>query len=241
MVFWQHELIEVVTTASAAQATDDRSDMGTLDEIRASFGDDFFDRKTTSVANRHTWRELCICGHHDGFHSPTVGGSYRLRPDGTRTVGGKTFTTVHLFNGCVGALPPRGADLATVDTNQETLVSTETVTPTCPCSEFRPVIKVDRPNRYFNQRMPTDRSDQSRHPLMLGIKAFSTHLSRRKAADPERGGDPAWATAEFERRFSWLPGKRMCGMSSCYVSDETVWPVFVDGDRSELRCAKHRP
>jgi hypothetical protein len=121
------------------------------------------------------------------------------------------------------------------DADREARTGVLRVNPTCPCVTFQPVARVDRPNRYFCQRMPLDRSDPMRHPFIIGMKAFATHLSRRKDA----AADPAWADAEFDRRFTWLDGVRVCGLAKCTTTDG-VWPVFVGGDRSELRCAAHR-
>ena len=87
----------------------------------------------------------------------------------------------------------------------------------------------------FNQRMPTDRTDDDRHPFVVGLRALTTFLSRRKAAL----ADPSWTKREFDRRFTWLDGKRVCGISRCKETAD-VWPVFVDGERSELRCGPHR-
>jgi hypothetical protein len=209
--------------------------MGTLDEVKAAFGDDFFTRPSRGNLDRHNWHELCTCGHLDRYHSETVGGAFKLPPSTTARAGGQTFTTVHLLNGCVGAVPYRGAQSETVDTNRETMVTTRTLIPTCPCTEFRPVAKVDRPNRMFSQRIPADLGDRARHPFMLGIRALSTFLSKRRAAL----ADPSWPTVEFDRRFVWLDGARVCGISKCKETDD-VWPMFVHEDRSELRCPKHR-
>jgi hypothetical protein len=211
--------------------------MGTLDELRATLGDDFFTRPArTSAEARVNWQSICCCGHLGRYHSETVGGSYVLPAPGTRVNQGVTYTQVVLLHGCRGALATRGFETDTSATNHETAVITLTVNPTCPCTEFRPVAKVDRPNRYFNQRMPLDLTDITRHPFQVGVKAFAKHLSKRRAAL----ADPSWATAEFDRRFTWLPGARVCGISKCTKTDG-VLPMFVHLDRSELRCAEHRP
>jgi len=210
--------------------------MGTLDEIRRDFGDDFFTRPTAAAAARHNWAALCVCGHQAGYHSPTVGGTYRLPETASMQLRGETWTTVHLFHGCVGALPTRGTETESSVANRDSMTVTRSIIPTCPCEELRPVANVDRPNRYFNQRMPADRNDRGRHPFMLGIRAFTTHLTRRRAAL----ADPSWPAAEFDRRFTWIDGARVCGISKCKETDD-VWPMFVDVDgRSELRCPKHR-
>jgi hypothetical protein len=111
------------------------------------------------------------------------------------------------------------------------MVMTTTVHPTCPCTEMRPIAKVDRPNRYFNQRL------NDRHPFLVGVQAFTTHLSRRKAALD----DPDWPAAEFDRRFIWIPEAQRCSISGCKATGDDVLPAYVNGDRdSAMRCSKHR-
>lgn len=215
--------------------------MGTIDEIKASFGEDFFDRKPANEPG-HNWTELCVCGHLDRYHSDSVGGAYVLAEKRVQVITGRTVTITTAFFGCVGAARTRGVEETTyseIDREHDTMV--ERLNVTCPCEEFRPVVAVDRPNRYFCQRMPLDRTDPARHPFMVGIRAFRTHLSRRKQAV----ADGTWFDAEFDRRFIWIEGRRVCATASCKETDD-VWPVFVNtgdgepGDRSELRCAKHR-
>jgi hypothetical protein len=151
------------------------------------------------------------------------------------------WTHTQELDGCIGAMVKGGyEERPERDEKSHTVVNH--VVPTCPCTEFRPLAKVNRPNRTFNQRMPLDRSDHARHPFIVGVRAFTTHLSKRKAADPERGGTPEWATAEFIRRFTWVDRARVCGISRCTKSDGDVWPCYVSDDgRSELRCGAHRP
>jgi len=208
--------------------------MGTLDELRDQFGDDFFTR-TTAAQPTQNWHTLCVCGHLDRYHATATGGGYVVPEPTTIALRGETWTQVVVFTGCVGALRSRTFDAETVTSDREKLITTQTIHPTCPCIEFRPVARIDRPNRFCNQRMPTDLTDQARHPFQVGLRAFTTHLSRRRAAL----SDPSWADREFERRFVWLDGKRVCGISKCTETDG-VFPVFVDGDHSELRCPKHR-
>jgi hypothetical protein len=212
--------------------------MGTLDELRSTLGADFFDRPSpTSRAGLANWHDICECGHIDRYHSPTVGGAYVLPEPGAAVIRGETWTKLVVFHGCRGALATRNFETESTATDRELMTVTLTVTPTCPCEEMRPVAKVDRPNRYFNQRIPLDRGDLTRHPFQVGVKAFAKHLSKRRAAL----ADPAWATAEFDRRFTWLPGARVCGISKCTKTDG-VLPIYVsdvDG-RSELRCPTHR-
>ena len=205
--------------------------MGTLDEIRAAYGDDFFDRRPRStIPSIHG---LCICGHLDRYHSPSIGGLYVVPGPVEQRSG--TVSTV--FHGCVGALRSRGFEAETVTANREERTAVRMINPTCPCEDLRTPVSVDRPNRFFNQRMPADRSDNSRHPFMTGIRAFTTHLSKRKAAVE----DPTWVDREFEDRFRWVDDMRVCSISTCKVMGEDVFPAFVNGDGlSELRCSSHR-
>jgi hypothetical protein len=209
--------------------------VGTLDEVREDFGPDFFhpsaDRQPT-----HNWHELCVCGHLDRYHSESTGGRYHIAPTSVKTMGGVEWTVGERFIGCVGALKSRGFEEKTADVDREAHTNFLVTNPTCPCTEFRPVAKVDRPNRFFNQRIPKDRDDRDRHPFMVGIRAFNTFLSGRSAAKK----DPKWADREFDRRFQWIGDRRVCSISMCRVN-AGVWPVFVDGERSELRCGAHRP
>ena len=212
--------------------------MGTLDELRSTLGDDFFDRPSaTSRTVMANWNELCLCGHIARYHSADIGGEYRVPDDEAAVIRGETWTKAVLFHGCRGALATRDFETETTVADREAMTVTMTVVPTCPCEELRPVAKVDRPNRYFNQRMPADRSDVNRHPFLIGLRAFMTHLSKRRAAL----ADPSWAAAEFDRRFVWIEDARVCSISRCKETDG-VLPAFVtDGsDRSELRCPKHR-
>jgi len=208
--------------------------MGVSDELRDSFGQEFFNRRSERVAY-HNWTTVCVCGHIAKFHSETIGGEYQVPEMRTQRIGGEDVTVTTTFDGCTGAMPGRGFQNETQTINREALTIMVVVNPTCPCTEFREVAKLDRPNRYFNQRLPVDRKDHQRHPLVVGLRAFSTHLSRRRAAL----SDPAWASAELDRRFIWIEGKRVCAISRCNTTDD-VWPVFIDGELSELRCSKHR-
>jgi hypothetical protein len=208
--------------------------MSTQDELRELFGEDFFDRKDARES-RQNWHELCVCGHIDRLHAVGIGGRYVTAEPKTVMLQGEEWTHLVVFGGCIGAMRLRNYEENATVSDHERRITTLTIRPTCPCDRFRKVAKVDRPNRYFNQRLPRDLTDQSRHPFQLGIRAFSTHLSKRRAAL----SDPSWATAEFARRFEWLPSERVCGISKCTTVDG-VFPVFVHDDRSELRCPAHR-
>jgi hypothetical protein len=209
--------------------------VGTIDELKDLYGDDFFDRRTRTTVTPSNWQTVCVCGHLSRNHATVTGGDYRVPENGTQMSRGVKWATVTAFEGCVGALRPTGFEEETIVADREHLVVTRTVHPTCPCVRYQPVAKVDRPNRYFNQRVPADRKDPSRHPMLIGLKAFRTHLSRRRAAL----ADPTWPDREFAQRFLWLDGARVCGLSKCRVTDG-VFPIYVDGSRSDLRCPKHR-
>lgn len=210
--------------------------MGFRDDLLASFGEDFFTPTTADRSIQHNWHELCVCGHLDRYHSTSIGGIFRTIDPTVRLMHGEEWTVSTALDGCVGALKPRGFEESTTTADQDKRTVVTVIHPTCPCGEFRAVARVDRPNRYFNQRMPRDRDDRARHPFAVGLRALSTHLGKRTPARK----DPSWAAAEFDRRLQWLDGARVCGLSRCGVTED-VWPVFVDGaDRSELRCPKHR-
>jgi hypothetical protein len=172
---------------------------------------------------RRRWVELCVCGHVAMAHSPSIGGSYAL-PEATET-------GVHRFHGCRGELR-RGQEPAETFSREDDR-AVHTLVATCVCEQFRPVARVDRPGRYFNQRRPTDRDDLARHPFLSGMRAFRTRISRFKTI----AGDPKKTAREFDKRFEWLD--RSC--ASCGATGSEVWPVFVDPvDHSELRCPAHR-
>jgi hypothetical protein len=208
--------------------------MGISDELKDSFGQDFFTRKR-SITEQHNWTTICVCGHTRHYHGREIGGDYRVPEPTPRRIGGQMITVQTVLDGCRGAMPGRGFETETEVADYEALTMTTVIHPTCPCREFRPVADIDRPNRYFNQRLPVDRHDRDRHPFLTGLRAFSTHLSKRRAAL----SNPAWAEQELERRFAWIDGARVCGISRCRETDD-VWPVFVNEDQSELRCAAHR-
>jgi hypothetical protein len=212
--------------------------MGTLDALRATFGEDSLHPETEREPV-HRWNELCVCGHIDRYHSPATGGTYRVPEPFSKRFGSEEGTVTTAFYGCVGALKVRGfEEMTATDVDREAMTMVQRINPTCPCEDFRPVAKVDRPNRYFNQRMPKDPSDPLRHPLLVGIRAFTTFLHGRTAAKK----DPKWAEREFDRRFVWDDAKRVCSMSRCKETGDEVWPGFVNGDGlSELRCGSHRP
>jgi len=216
--------------------------MGIVDELKASFGNDFFDPRPSGRRIPHNWTELCVCGHLDRFHSTSSGGIYQVPEPKTSVQRGEEWTVTVIFDGCVGAAQARGNDDITWTSDRDALTNVGRVNPTCPCTAFRAVAKVDRPNRMFNQRMPADPTDRTRHPFLVGCRALLTFLSGRKAADPDRGGKPEWATAEFDRRFTWIEAARVCSISRCTETGDDVWPCFVDGEAlSELRCGSHRP
>lgn len=205
--------------------------MGTLDEIREQFGEAALQPRPPGQRGPQAWYELCVCGHLGKFHSPDIGGSFVI-PAPTSTPRGATR---HDFTGCRGAISGPGAETESlsIDHDREPPLMVTTLLRTCPCSQLRPVVRLDRPGRFFNQRV-ADRKDPTRHPFMVGIRAFRTHLSKRRMAL----SDPTWADAEFERRFVWTA--RVCDIGECKVT-EAVFPVFINDDTTELRCPKHRP
>jgi hypothetical protein len=210
--------------------------VGTLDEFKEAFGPTALDRPPDRQPD-HVWGEVCVCGHLSRYHPPVTGGSFPLPEPQEKSIGGRPVVITTVLAGCVGALRPRGfVERTATEINREAGSMTEQINVTCPCTSFRPVAQVDRPNRFFNQRIPKDLDDPLRHPFSVGIRAFRTHLGKRRAAL----SDPSWADREFERRFLWLDGKRVCGLSKCTTTDG-VWPQFVRPDGlSELRCAAHR-
>lgn len=200
--------------------------MGTASELNAILGTI---TPSDTATPRQNWETVCVCGHLERYHSESVGGT--AEPPSYERDRGLPYA----FHGCRGELATKGFVVRS-HVRQDNGPPVLTENPTCPCREFRPVAEVDRVNRMFNQRRPKDRSDRGRHPFMTGCRAMRTRISKLKAVD----GDPAKRDAEFERRFHWLDGARVCGAPECTATDD-VWPVFVDDrDRSELRCEKHR-
>jgi hypothetical protein len=213
--------------------------MSAMDELRAYVGDRFDGKKPTERTDRVRWVEVCVCGHLSTAHAPASGGQYRLAEPREITVGGTPVREVQAMDGCTGEMRRPTAEKFT-DTTSVTddgaTVIVRHVNATCPCDSFRPVARVDRPHRYFNQRRPADRTDSEKHPFTVGMRSYRTRLGKLKRAQADDG--QAWADAEFDRRFTWLPA-RVCGISRCTHTDD-VWPVFVTDDRSELRCPRHR-
>jgi hypothetical protein len=204
--------------------------MGLSDELTDLVGDGV----VPYIQERRRWLGLCVCGHISTQHSQSVGGEYIPAP-----LTDTTPPTIERFDGCRGALA--GGRKPTEEYVREGDVIVKLTLATCPCERFRPIAKVDRPGRFFNQAIPRDREDYIRHPFLTGIRAYRTRISKFKAID----GDPVKTAAELDRRFEWLPGARICSISRCKATDD-VWPVFVsegsDGTRShsELRCLAHR-
>lgn len=158
------------------------------------------------------WARICVCGHAEEYHGPAIGGTY----------GGKEWG--HTSKGCMGAVP--GRDHPRPGLTDDKLLDN---VPTCPCPEFRPVAMIDRPGRYFRQRVWTrDRV----HPMIRGLKAQHTRLANSKAY-----GD--CADEEAERRLRWLDGARKCRV--CDWTGDDVWPSYVnEGRLSQMRCEEHR-
>ena len=144
------------------------------------------------------WYKLCVCGHLDRYHSPTIGGTFEVVPTEEKTFpDGRRMVYHHVVEGCRGAMVNRGQSTVR-DEREETeelITRTETFVATCPCDDFRPVAKVDQPNRSFNQRMPDRPRRRARHPFQVGIRAFSTHLSDGVLHCPTRPGPTGSSTA----------------------------------------------
>lgn len=175
------------------------------------------------------WQELCTCGHLRRYHAQSVGGTAPEHPEGVPSA------VPYVFHGCIGELPPKGTVRRAIEPQKDGPPLMREV-PTCPCTAHRPVALVDRPSRYFNQKRPIDRSDLGRHPFLLGMRAYRTRLLKVKAVD----GDTDKRDAEFDRRFTWMDGARICSIVNCKATED-VWPCFInDDDVSELRCPKHR-
>lgn len=209
--------------------------MGTLDSIKAILGEDLGEPepRDTTDRGRHNWQELCVCGHLGRWHAPVVGGSFEFRLTETR-FRGETVRVIHQFEGCQGAMPSRNFETETMTADHDKMTLTVVHNCTCPCTEFRPVVRVDRPNRFFNQRVHPDR-----HPFAVGVRAFTKHLSKRKGALEDETG--TWVGLEFDRRFVWIPEAQKCSISNCKVKGEDCFPAYVNDDRhSEMRCGKHR-
>lgn len=209
--------------------------MGTLDEFRRAYGNDLGRPSEIDYDRGKNWLELCVCGHVSRYHPTTAGGRWNVPPVAKRVIRETEVTVIQVSQGCCGAMPPRNFEGEVTDVNFDTNVMTITHVATCPCRELRPIANVDRPNRYFNQRI-----NPERHPFAVGVRAFTTHLTRlksvRQAKDPE-----AMSETVFDRRFVWIEGQRRCSISSCKAQGEGVLPCFVNDElHSEMRCEKHR-
>lgn len=186
----------------------------------------------TDERDRHNWTTACVCGHVARYHSGDIGGEWVVPDPRDRSLGGELYREIRVSVGCTGAMPLRGFEAETTVIDREAKVITITRNPTCPCREFRPVAEIDRANRYWNQRVFPDR-----HPFAVGMRAFTTHITRLKRAE----GDPDWAAAEFLRRFRWMPEARRCSITKCAATGEGVAPTYVNAKLdSEMRCPKHR-
>jgi len=210
--------------------------MGIREELKQAFGEDFLEPRRWG--RQPSWHDLCVCGHIDWRHGRPIGGSF-LEEEDDRTIGGQPVHYRRTLNGCAGAMAFRGFDKEDRDLDHVAGTAVVTVKTTCPCVKFQPVARIDRPGRYFNQRIPRDLTAYARHPFATGVRAYLTFLSGQKSGNPDKGGDPDWVPAEFDRRFVWLD--RRCAHLTCHTTAE-VWPVYVDADpaRSELRCPLHR-
>lgn len=205
--------------------------MGINEQMEKLFGADWSQPPDGVARARTNWEQVCCCGHLQRHHPKADGGLFETA-DGETSLRGETVRVVNAVEGCRGAMPGRGFELESRSMDREAGVLTITYHATCVCREFRPVANVDRPNRLFNQRLLADRP----HPIATGLRALRTHLSKRKYAQT----DPDWATAELDRRFTWLEEAQRCSISGCKATDD-IFPSYVN-DRldSEMRCPKHR-
>jgi hypothetical protein len=184
--------------------------MGIIEELDAHILATGID--LSSAADRQSrWIEICVCGHERTMHGPGNGGEYG-GVDWGKTV-----------DGCAGPPPERGRPLRRIQADGMAHVD-----PTCPCMMHRPVAEVDRPARYFRQKVWTrDRV----HPLVRGMRAMTTRLDRSKRYLGQ-------GAEEAARRFRWLDDARECRV--CGKRDGTVWPCYVNDQRlSQMRCSNH--
>jgi hypothetical protein len=154
-------------------------------------------------AKKHRWVPLCVCGHTSEYHS---GEGQHMD--------------------CRGAMPNRGdRDRVKYDPKLGLVYP-----PTCPCRQMRAAAEVDRPGRYFRQKVWT-RDDV--HPMVRGMKAMRTRIGSLKTTkDPDPDPDAA-----FAQRIRRLEGWRcaICG-------DETdAIAMYVSSNRqSQMRCPRHQ-
>lgn len=203
------------------------------EQMASMFGEDWGRPSEATVSRRTNWERLCCCGHLERHHPAAFGGLYTPPADGEMTFRGTTVKIVHVTEGCRGAMPASGFELEIHTMDREAGVQTVTWSATCPCREFRPVATVDRPNRYFNQRVLADRP----HAFATGLRAFRTFLNGCKFAKL----DPDWPAAEMVRRFVWIDGAQRCSLSRCKTVGDTVFPTYINAIMdSGMRCEKHR-
>src|SRR4051812_10520993 len=110
--------------------------MGTLDDLKASFGDDVLEPRPGGQP-LHTWVEICVCGHPWKFHSPSIGGGYQVKPPYTNRVGGVDYEITTAVDGCVGCPRTKGSDRWVQTGDREARTGTDQIIATCPCPEFR--------------------------------------------------------------------------------------------------------
>lgn len=212
-------------------------------------------KSVSGPVQKHTdepapWRQVCVCGHPARKHSVSVGGTMVPRDD----LRLKRF----VFDGCRGPTRSRNADDQDMEIPRDQSDDGRAVMrlrPTCPCTEFRPVLEGRDLKFRFSIKLPTttprsgvrDRNPM-RHPLMTGIRG--TETAARKKVIP--GYDPKNPPAEIEPEIlmeirEWVDNHLRfmdtwkCMKGGC-TETEGVFPYYVDDtDRSELRCVAHRP
>src|SRR3954466_11131908 len=137
---------------------------------------------------RTRWVEVCVCGHLATGHAPSIGGAYRLPGSEETTVrygaGLKALRMVWSMDGCAGEMRSRSREKFTDKTTvaDGVTVTARHVNVTCPCDEFRPVARVDRPHRHFHPGRPLDRTDPTRHPLVVAMRAYRKGIGKLKRA-----------------------------------------------------------
>ena len=198
------------------------------------------------------WHEICVCGHRQDRHTTDIGGEIRHRKE----YRGQRSILVEQSSGCLGQARPRGFEDISVEvlppeTEGELPRKVTTYRMTCVCAEFRPVLRVFDPRFKFNQRpagrLPNGRRnpDPTQHALVKGIRAMhSKHLGMKhiKNADVSDDEKERMAQRLTDDRVQWIEANRRCAAEHCKAQGAGVWPAYVDDrDRSELRCAEHRP
>lgn len=214
--------------------------MGILDELRKAEAEappDVRDRVREATG---TWHRICVCGHQERYHSERIGGTAPAREQD------KT-NTIHVTVGCHGEVWGRGRSMA--EHSMEDKLPVVTKVATCPCLKFQPVAEALDPRFRFRQRRPTVKGSSARelnylrHALMTGVRATETMVRKLKVVASAKVTDrqrEELVEREMQRRFRWIEGARVCSVRNCDREGDDVWPIYVTGDQSELKCGLHR-